>query len=231
MSYLESPIKKVIVFDLDDTLYRELSFVESGLSAVAVHLESHSGVPAKVLYDFMLGELQRRGRGKIFDSLKIQFDISEITVRQMVSVYRNHSPRICLSKEVTSVLEYVGRACIYPLYLVTDGNARVQRSKINALGLGPLFKKTYCTRDFGLGAEKPSVTVFQQIATNEHVALSDIVYIGDDPKKDFHGLIKSGGNAIRIRTGRFREEVLLHDVRLLAEIEEVTQLPSILLEM
>ena len=42
-----SPIKRsVLVFDLDDTLYPELSYVHSGFRAVAAFLSPLLGVPA-----------------------------------------------------------------------------------------------------------------------------------------------------------------------------------------
>lgn len=219
------PTQVVLVFDLDDTLYPELTFVKSGFHAVATYLNEVCGVDADSLYRFMLEELRNSGRGSIFNSLKTKFGISQVSTRQIIAVYRSHVPEIRLYPESTFVLETLQKT-FSPLYLLTDGNPRVQRSKIDALGLKRYFKRTYCTRDFGLEAEKPSTTVFERIALNEGVRLTNLVYIGDDPKKDFHGLIAAGGRAIRVRTGKFKSTTVSEDIGLCADLNGIGQLPE-----
>jgi len=54
----------VIVLDLDDTLYDELSFVKSGFKSVATWLFQNFLIPPEESLSFMLQELARKGRGK-----------------------------------------------------------------------------------------------------------------------------------------------------------------------
>ena len=57
----------VLIFDLDDTLYDEMSFVESGLRAVAYFGQTKFGWDPKQSFDFMKSHLILHGRGTIFD--------------------------------------------------------------------------------------------------------------------------------------------------------------------
>ena len=52
----------VIVFDLDDTLYEELSYVKSGFLAVARYLQETYHTPAETCFDSMSQKLES-GRG------------------------------------------------------------------------------------------------------------------------------------------------------------------------
>lgn len=220
--------RQVLIFDLDDTLYPEATFVESGFRAVANHLQRGCGVSADSTFEYMSLEIQRSGRGRIFNSLSAEFQISGVSIAEMIAVYRSHAPKIRLYDGAESVLCGLKKNG-FPLYLITDGNPRVQRSKIKALELRKFFKKTYCTRDFGILAEKPSLRVFELVARQENVGLSQITYIGDDPAKDFHGLVSAGGKAIRVRTGRYRQEPLPEKLELWADIKDLKELPSALL--
>ena len=65
----------VLVFDLDDTLYEELSFVRSGFGAVASYLSLRYKVREGTVYGSLLKELELRGRGSVFDRVLLQFGI------------------------------------------------------------------------------------------------------------------------------------------------------------
>ncbi|HEX2953991.1 MAG TPA: HAD family hydrolase, partial [Bacillota bacterium] len=64
----------VLVFDLDDTLYEELTFVKSGFRAVAGFLQERYGIPAQPSLELMLQKLEG-GRGRIFDDLLLHHGI------------------------------------------------------------------------------------------------------------------------------------------------------------
>ena len=57
------PQMPVLVFDLDDTLYPELSYVHSGFRAVAAFLSPLLEVPAETLAAGMIAEEAAQGRG------------------------------------------------------------------------------------------------------------------------------------------------------------------------
>ena len=87
----------VIVFDLDDTLYDEMSFVHSGLKAVSKYLEDHFEIPLAASQEFWQKRLMF-GRAGILDDILKHFNLySKKNVRKCLSVYRAHKPEIHIS--------------------------------------------------------------------------------------------------------------------------------------
>ena len=196
----------ILVIDLDDTLYDESTYVLSGLKSVAKFLSKSTRKSEDTIYKGLQKVLKEQGRGKVFDVVLHQLEIhTKKRVKECVSIYRLHEPKIKLSKE--------GAACLkrfrhLPKYLVTDGNKIVQLKKIQALGIEPYFKKTFRTYQYGLKYSKPSTFCFQKIAVLEKVKPSSIVYIGDNPHKDFINLKKEGFRTIRLQSGMFKDVTL-----------------------
>ena len=114
------------------------------------------------------------------------------------------------------------------MYLVTDGNKNVQNNKIKKLDIEQYFKKIFITHRYGLHASKPSIYCFKKIIELEKSSWKDLIYVGDDPNKDFINLRKVGAATIRIRQGRFRRTQLCQDYEADFEILELTELPKIL---
>ena len=190
----------ILIFDLDDTLYDESRFVDGGLKAVARYGEARWAWDAATSLDRLRDILARDGRGQVFDKWLEGHDAwSHSRVRDCIRAYRNHSPDIELFPAARRMIDrYHARA---PLYLVTDGNKIVQRNKVDALALWPHFKRIFITHRFGVAAAKPSTHCFEHIKTDADCAWRDMVYIGDNPAKDFVNLNAIGVLTIRVLTG------------------------------
>jgi putative hydrolase of the HAD superfamily len=91
-----------------------------------------------------------------------------------------------------------------PGYVVTDGNARVQENKIKALGIERYVKKAMASHRYGRASAKPSPVLFQKIARWEGVPPGRVVYVGDNPNKDFVGIKPLGFRTVRVLQGMFR---------------------------
>jgi putative hydrolase of the HAD superfamily len=190
----------IVAFDLDDTLYPEETFVRSGFRAVARALHDRWDVSEAEAFDSMWSSLEGRGRGTQFDDVVESLGLrGRQSVRELVNVYRHHAPSISLPEESRVTLE---RLRPRPLYVVTDGHKVVQQSKIDALGLAPFLRHAYVTHRYGIHNRKPSVHVFELMMRRERCEPSDIVYVGDDPSKDFRNLRPLGVHTIRVTTGR-----------------------------
>ena len=195
----------VLVFDLDDTLYEELTFVRSGFRAVADYLNEQYSIPPQSGLEFMLQKLLS-GRGRIFDDLLDYHGIyTKKLVRKCVSVYRFHRPEIALYPEADACLERFGN---YPQYIVTDGNKVVQNNKIKALGLDRRVKYCYITHCYGIKNAKPSSYCFLKICGRERVSPKEVVYIADNPHKDFVGIKPLGFKTIRVLQGQYKDLIL-----------------------
>lgn len=191
----------IVIFDLDDTLYPEIQFVESGFRAVANYLSERYGWDANEVYAEMIALLNQLGRGAVFDELlRRRGQLRKQTVRACLSVYRLHKPTLTLAPEAVRCLD---RLADVPKYIVTDGNKLVQANKVLALGLLSQVKKAYITHRYGVAHAKPSTRCFELIAQREKVDFSQLVYIGDNPKKDFVNLRKLGVRTVRVLTGPY----------------------------
>lgn len=195
----------ILAFDLDDTLYEEITYVHSGFQAVSKYLVSNGivNINQQKLYDRFIEELNSNGRGKVFNVVLDSLDIKQKkVVNQCLSVYRLHNPKIKLSK---SAIECLNRFEKFKKYLVTDGNKIVQQKKIDALKLNKFFEKTYRTYQYGIKYSKPSTYCFELILKREKCLPYELVYIGDNPNKDFVNLKKMGVKTIRINQGMFKD--------------------------
>jgi putative hydrolase of the HAD superfamily len=191
------------VFDLDDTLYEELSFVQSGFRAVADYLSSMIDLPKKHIIEALNAELHL-AREKVFDRFLLKQGIkNQKMIRNCVSVYRGHEPSISLFPEARDCLI---RLHDHPIYIVTDGNKLVQRKKFLALGLNLLVRRCFFTYAHGLHRRKPSPYCFEKICQIEKTIPSSVVYIADNPHKDFVGIKPLGFKTIRVLTGPYRHD-------------------------
>ena len=195
----------IIVFDLDEVLYDEKTYVISGFRTVSEFLEKDEAIPKKIIFEYLKRRL-KNCRERIFNDLLDNFRIySQKNLEKCISVYRTHTPKIKLYSDAKDCLK---RLKNYPLYIVTDGNKMVQKNKIKALNLENHVKKTILTSNYGLRNSKPSTFCFQKICDMEKTSPTNLVYIGDDPHKDFVGLKREGFKTIRLFKGRFKNERL-----------------------
>lgn len=195
----------ILVFDLDDTLYEEITYVRSGFQAVANYLKDKYDIPDQEGFAIMIQALETLGRGKVFDAVLHRFNIySSKNVHKCVTIYRLHAPIIKLSSDGEACLE---RFRDFPTYIVTDGNKVVQKNKLLALGIYDRVKHPYITHRYGIKNSKPSPYCFLKICERERVSPDQVVYIGDNPNKDFVGIKPLGFNTIRVLTGHFKDLV------------------------
>lgn len=189
----------VVVFDLDDTLYDELSYVQSGFHAVAGYLMEAHRISSQDSYSDMKERLAG-GRGRIFDDMLSRFGLySRQAVRRCLSVYRLHKPDIRLYPEAEECLR---RLQHLPIYIVTDGNKLVQENKFVALGLYNRVKFCFITHRYGTKNAKPSPYCFLKICEKEQVAPQEVIYIADNPRKDFVGIKPLGFHTVRLMQGQ-----------------------------
>ena len=193
----------IIVFDLDDTLYDESSYVRSSFLEVACFLSKKIKVSKDLIYLKLNETLEKNGRGNVFDVVLKHYGIfSKKEVKNCLSVYRNNIPQIKLFDEGIRCLN---RLKDFRKYVVTDGNKLVQKKKIEALNLNKYFIKSLPTHNYGLDHAKPSTYVFNKILKWEKIKPSQLIYIGDNPNKDFLNLKREGFNTIRVLTGCFKD--------------------------
>ena len=173
------PIKGVI-FDLDDTLYSEKEYVKSGYKAVSDYIGG--GLEDK-LWSFF-----EEGKPAIDELLKEMGRENEKT--EVLEVYRSHKPDIHLYQGVTEMIEELKDKNI-KVGIITDGRPKGQRNKLEALALD--VDDVIITDELG-GAQfrKPCDIAFRIMMTRWRMNPADIVYVGDNPAKDFQAAQQLG---------------------------------------
>lgn len=204
---MEKSVIKGVVFDLDDTLYDERSFVEGGFKLVSLDLQKIVGIDSEFLFNELTDILDRDGRGFIFDTILKKYNVySKETVGKLVTLYRSHAPSIHVYDGVQDMLSHLHER--YQLGLITDGLAFVQKNKMAALGIGSYFDEIIYTDELGDGKAKPNPYAFQKIVIDFGINPKEGVYVGDNPYKDFIGAKRMGMKTVRVKIGMYKDIVV-----------------------
>ena len=165
-----------IVFDLDDTLYKEIEFVKSAYNYINSYI--------KFRYDIDLSKNIKKcldGEVNFLDLInsKLQQD-QRFPIEKYLELYRFHYPEIKLPDDTTVFLDKILSHNI-DFSIITDGRSISQKNKIKALGLVDLAKNIIISEETGF--EKPHLNNFKildQIYSNKK-----LIYIADNTSKDF----------------------------------------------
>jgi putative hydrolase of the HAD superfamily len=170
--------KKIIVFDLDDTLFYEIEYLVSAYKYIAMILEEKYAISN--VFPFMLQTYY--DRKNVFEEINKNYSLN-IPVSAYLSLYRNHIPDIHLDSKTQKVLSAFIQSNNIILGLLTDGREITQKNKINALGLDKYIQEENTVISESFGSEKPSLKnylYFQQKYEN-----NEFIYVGDNVNKDF----------------------------------------------
>jgi HAD superfamily hydrolase (TIGR01549 family) len=105
--------------------------------------------------------------------------------KNCVSAYRSQMPRISLYPGVKELIACL-RSQGIQIGIITDGRPEGQRNKLEALGLYQLVDSVLITDE--LGSErfrKPNDIAFRIMQTRFNVPYEQMLYVGDNPGKDF----------------------------------------------
>lgn len=178
---------RVICFDLDDTLYKEIDYLKSAYSEIAEYAAGQfMGCSDSVniltikAYNRML-DAYREGLNA-FEELN-RFLGLELPVSDYLYIYRNHKLKIALSEDVVQTLDALNAEDIR-LGLITDGRSVQQRNKIKALGLGRWIENEDVVISEEFGSEKPAFANYEYFM-NRYPECHDFTFVGDNLKKDF----------------------------------------------
>lgn len=178
---------RVICFDIDDTLYKEIDFVKSAYEEVACYAAERCygysdsmRILAHKAYQEMLGSYEKGGNA--FEVLN-RFLGLELPVSDYLTIYRQHRPQIALSDEVRETLDTLRKKGTH-IGLITDGRSLQQRNKIAALSLSDFVDEADIVISEEFGSEKPSRTNYEYFM-KRYPEYKDFVYVGDNPAKDF----------------------------------------------
>lgn len=163
----------VVVFDLDDTLYKERLFVESGFKAVAKYLGNPTFVRELIAY-WDSGQ-------NAFDQLINTYSL-QCSVGELLDIYRSHAPSIQLDESTAFVLDDLAKSGRI-LGIITDGRTETQRNKIEALDLYKWFSTDNIVISEEFGSSKPDIRNYRFFMSK--YPGKTYAYVGDNISKDF----------------------------------------------
>ena len=180
---------KAVVFDLDDTLYSEKEYVRSGYRAVAEYLGNSE-------YAVRLWNYFNVKKPAIDELLK---EIGrEDEKAECLKIYRAHKPELHLYNGVVEMIQEIRNRGI-KTGIITDGRPEGQRNKINALDLRNLVDDIIITDELGgVQFRKPCDIAFRIMMTKWRLHPADIVYVGDNPAKDFQAPRQLGIRGVQL---------------------------------
>lgn len=191
---------RAILLDLDDTLYPERSYFESGLAAVAGWLADRDGEGPESAHGWrrrLLEDVRMHGRRGVLDRIpRPATEDARGWGAALLQVYRTHSPILHAFSDVDG---FIARARLEGcrLGLVTDGKSCVQWRKLRALDLAERLDAIVCTDD--LDTAKPDVTAFLAAAALLGLPPEACAYLSDDASKDFIGPKRLGMQTVQVR--------------------------------
>lgn len=185
------------VFDVDDTLYLEREYVRSGFEAVGLHLNETRGITgfASCCWESFKG-------GNRFDTFNkslaaLGIEPTPQLIEELVHSYRQHEPAISLDSSTHHLLTEL--KANQKVAILTGGNPISQERKVRALKLDQLAGVIVYAGMHGPEMDKPHPWSWREVERLTNAQANDLVYIGDNPRKDFKVALELNWIAVRVR--------------------------------
>ena len=187
---------KVLVFDLDDTLFPEGEFVRSGFQTVGAWMLNKYSVAGffEVAWKFF----KDGKRGKIFNLTLEQLGVEygPLMIQELLQIYREHKPTLSLYNDAQWAINYFKKD--KQLGIITDGYLITQRNKVEALKIEANFDTIIYSDLYGRKNWKPSPVPYLKVMELTGCKGAECIYIGDNPRKDFVTANNLGWMTVRI---------------------------------
>lgn len=164
-----------IVFDLDDTIYKEIDYVESAFN----YINNYIKLRFKLDLSTDIKNCINNNLG-FYDLISQKINKKDFSIDTFLELYRFHYPKISLSKETSLFLNKLISKNI-GFSVITDGRSISQRNKLHALGLTKVLKNIIISDETGY--QKPHLFNFKIL--NDLYPDKKLIYIADNPSKDF----------------------------------------------
>ena len=226
---------KAVVFDLDYTLVYEYEFIVSGYRYMSLRLEGRLGYAPREIEDRMW-ELTKEKYAYVFNRLFDSYGVSysDEELKELIAEYRNHPADLQFYPDGYPALKGLkDRGMLTGI--ISDGDPARQRNKIRSAIKGLpedekrretdyWFDEIILNDEFG-GPQyrKPDPHGYREMARRLGIDPSEMIYVGDNPAKDFHIAAE-----LPIRTARIiRENGIYNDREYLDGIRETWHLESL----
>ena len=205
-----------VLFDLDGTLINRRQAFESYCLFL---LQNYFPARAVNYTEKLLPQLKQLDRQYAYDrylffeKLVELYHITTVTPRQLYSRWINEFTQFVTPMDgMLETLKYLKQK--YTLGLITNGDAILQRAKVDCAGIKSYFSSIIISEEAGV--EKPDKKIFSMCCRQLGLAKEKCIFIGDNYYADILGALNAGLESIWI----------IPDVRA-AKIGKITHVPSL----
>ena len=196
---------RAVVFDLDDTLFPQAQWLAGAWKAVAAAAAAQGVDPVALEAALVAEAAGGSGRGGIIDrALAAVAAPGPMSLDPLLEAFWNHRPaHLDTYPGVPGALVELRRRAL--LGLVTDGEPRGQRAKMEAAGVAGLFDAVVLSDELGREHRKPDPAPFRAVLDDLGVGAEETVFVGDRPDKDVAGPAAVGMWTVRVHTGEYAD--------------------------
>jgi len=198
---------KGIIFDLDDTLFDEADWIIVAMQAGAEALNLDPGRVLSLSEKFIA--INGHAGNDIYNFVLLGCGQSDSArnIAAMANAIKRHRPpagSISLFPGVRETLIELGRH--HKLALLLHGDAVMQRAKVSALGLDLLVAHhLYMSEMPGGPIRWPDPRPLQMLRLEFGLEPGEILFVGDNPFRDFLQPRRAGMQTCRVLTGIYRD--------------------------
>jgi HAD superfamily hydrolase (TIGR01549 family) len=192
-----------IGFDLDNTLYDQRQHIMNVAESAGDWLCRDAGAESDHVRRVILEAWDTLGPTypKLFDDvLKRLGLLTKERIDAFVRLYHSCVEPLTTYPGIKQLLNCLANK--KPLFLLSDGNAQMQRRKLESLGIVPFFEVIVFTAEYGV--KKPSLESFRLVVEQFGFRAQCMLYVGDNPACDIAGASAVGMKTARVLTGPFR---------------------------
>ena len=202
---------KTIFFDLDDTLYKApieecneiLIAYTAKKYAISLEVAKTAFETGKKQTKELLPDVAATHNRLLYVQHMLEY-LKKNVITDTLELYNvfwdNFLEKSELRKGVKETLEELKSNGV-SVGICTDLTAHIQHRKLQKLGLASYIDWLVTSEE--AGEEKPSIKMFHLCAKKAKCGLSDIIYAGDNYKKDFLGASNAGMKAILYDEGKY----------------------------
>lgn len=175
---------KAVIFDMDDTLYAERSYLISGFERIGKYLKAEYNIEGGGDRLLELFDKEKENvYGRYLEEVNRADDFQ--LLGKMVELYRTNKPdKLDFYPDVEPLFSYL-RDNNIRIGIITDGRIDGQRNKVEALNLEEFADKIMLTESLGESYRKPHPKSFELMAESFGIKYEEMLYVGDNPVKDF----------------------------------------------
>lgn len=188
---------KCVLFDLDETLFDRTLTLERFLTTQFVRFGNSLGQTTESEWVAKFVEMDARGqtsKRQLYPKILQQFEGDTSIVGQLITHFVEKSTRD--AKAMPGMNELIDKLAgdEIPIGIITNGETELQLRTIEALGLNHHTNMILISQSVGI--KKPDRRVFEMAADAMGLALSDCLFIGDNPRADVLGAHQAGMNVL-----------------------------------